>query len=50
LRAAGIRGENVFAALMDAARFCLLGQTGHALFGADGQDTAQHVGEGGITA
>jgi methylmalonyl-CoA mutase len=37
LRAAGIRDENVFAALMDAARLCLLGQMGHALFGAGGQ-------------
>jgi hypothetical protein len=35
----------VFAALMDAARLCLLGQPGHALLGAWRPIPAQHVGE-----
>jgi methylmalonyl-CoA mutase len=37
LRQAVMRGENVFAVLMDAVRVCSLGQITHALFDVGGQ-------------
>ena len=37
LRQAAVRHENIFAALMEAARYCSLGQMSAALYGVGGQ-------------
>ena len=37
LKAAAQRGDNVFTALMEAARYCSLGQMTHALYEIGGQ-------------
>ena len=43
LRQAVIRDENVFEVLMDAVRYCSLGQITDALFEVGGQVPAEHV-------
>ena len=37
LRLAALRGENIFAALLDCSRYCSLGQMSHALYEVGGQ-------------